>query len=120
MTLRRNSPATGKSLLQQLKAGNFLNNKFAPLRDSPAAALASDLIRKEARSAFLNAIILWLCDPKLAIVDEAQQMFLVNGSQNRFVHRWINAAWRRVPDDVNGAFHLFILIQNRRLCPIVM
>ena len=109
MALRRNSAAAGKSLIQQFKAGNLLNNKFAPLRDSSAAALASDLIGKEVRSAFLNAIILRLCDPKLIVVDEAQHVFLVNGSQNRFVYRWINAAWRWVPDDVNRAFHLFIL-----------
>lgn len=109
MALRRNSAAAGKSLIQQFKAGNFLNNKLAPLRDSSAAALASDLVRKEAHSAFLNAIILRLCNPKLIVIGEAQQLFLVNGSQNRLVYRWINAAWRRMPDYMDRAFHLFIL-----------
>jgi|SRR5581483_754950 len=109
MTLRGNGTASGKSLLQQLKAGNLLNNEFAPLRDSSAAALASDLIGKEVCSAFLNAVILRLSDPELIVVDEAQHVFLVNGGQNRFMDSWINAAWRWVPDDVNRAFHLFIL-----------
>src|ERR1051325_3761420 len=119
MTLRRNSAAAGKSLIQQFKAGNFLHNKLAPLRDSSAAALASDLIRKKAHSAFLNAIILRLCNPKLIVVDEAQHVFLVNGSQNRFVYRWINAAWRWVPDDVNRAFHLFILHKIARFAQLL-
>ena len=76
MSLRGNSAAAGECLLQQFNAGHAVHDEFTPVRETSAAALAADLIREEGDYAFLNAIVLWLGDAKLAFVKKAQQPLL--------------------------------------------
>lgn len=68
MPLRGNSTTAGKCLLQQFNTGHAVHNEFTPVRETPAAALAADLIREKGYYAFLNTVILWLGDAELAFV----------------------------------------------------
>jgi len=61
------------------------------------------------RHIFLYAIILRFRDANLALVKEAQQPLPMNGAQDEFMSIRINLRRRRMPDDVNGTAHLFIL-----------
>ena len=78
MSLLGDCPAAGERLLQQLKPGNALHRKLAPVRQAAAAAFACDLIGKEIYRPLLNAIIMRLYDSDFIEIDKPQQALLVN------------------------------------------
>ena len=82
MSLRRDRPAAGKGLLQQLKSRNARHRKLTPVRQTTAAAFTCNLIGKEVHGPFLNAIIMRLYDSNFIEISKPQQASLMNGRQD--------------------------------------
>ena len=109
MSLRRNRPAAGEGLLQQFNFGHAPHHELAPVRQGAAAALARKLISEEVHSALLNAVILWLNDANLAVVEKPQQSFLKNGCQDALMNSRIDCRRSRMPYYTNWTMHWLII-----------
>ena len=109
MSLRGDSPAAGEGLLQQVKPRNARHGKLAPVRQRAAAALARELIGKEVYSALLNAVILWLDDANLAVIEKPEQSLLMNGRQDALMNSRIDCGRSRMPYYTNWASHTSII-----------
>jgi hypothetical protein len=97
MSLRRDNPAAGKSLIEQFNAGHPRNGKLAPVRETTAAAFPCDLICKEVHHLFLNAIVMRLRDTQLVLIQETQQPPLMNGAQDELMNGRVHGCGRRMP-----------------------
>jgi len=109
MSLRRNRPAAGEGLLQQFKPGNARHGKFAPVRETTAAALTCDLIGKEIYGLLLNAIIVRLYDSDFIEIGEPQQASLMNGRQDALMNARIDCGRSRMPYYADWASHWFMI-----------
>src|SRR5690242_10554336 len=109
MSLRGNSPAAGKRLLEQFKLGNARDSKLTPVRQATAAAFARDLVRKQVHGPFLNAIIMRLCDSSLIEIDKPQQALLMNGRQDMLMDSSVHIGRGRMPYYTNWASHRLII-----------
>ena len=97
MFLGRDRPAAGKRFIQQFNAGHTQNGKLAPVRQRTAAAIACDLVSKEVRRPFLNAIVLRLHDSIFIVIAKAQQPSLMNRRQDQLMDSGIHIRGRRMP-----------------------
>src|SRR5690349_6746952 len=108
MFLRRNRPATGKGFIQQFKVGHAQHGKLAPVRQTTTAAFTCSLKRKKVRDSLLNAIVLRLHDSLFTVIVKAQQSSPMNGRQDQFMHRRVDASRRRMPYYVKRSPHSMI------------
>jgi hypothetical protein len=110
MSLRGDSPAAGERLLQQFKPGNARHGKLAPVREAAAAAFPCDLIRKQVRRPFLNAIIMRLYDSGLIEIGKPQQALFMDRRKDMLMDSRIHIGRRRMPYYMQRASHGFIII----------
>src|SRR5579864_333871 len=115
MSLRRNSPAAGEGFVQQFNFGHAPHCELAPVRQCAAAALTRKLIGEEVHSALLNAVILWLNDANLAVIEKPQQSLLMNGGQDALMNSRIDASRGRMSYYMNWASHCFIISDLRHV-----
>lgn len=105
MFLRRNRPATGKGVIQQLKAEHAQNGKLAPIRQTTAAAFTCSLKRKEVRDSFLNPVVLRLHDPLFIVIGKPQNAFPMDCCQDELMNSRIYVSGGWVPYYVDWAAH---------------
>jgi len=109
MLLRRDRAAAGEGFVQQFNFGHALHCELAPVRQCAAAALTRKLIGEEVHSALLNAVILWLDDANLAVIEKPQQSLLMNGRQDALMNARIDCGRSRMPYYADWASHWFII-----------
>lgn len=109
MFLRRDRAAAGEGFVQQFNFGHAPHRELAPVRQCAAAALARKLIGEEVHSALLNAVILWLDDANLAVIEKPEQSLLMNGRQDALMNARIDCSRSRMPYYTNWASHTSII-----------
>lgn len=92
MLLGRNRSAAGEALVQQFNAGHTQDGKLTPVRQTPAAAFATSLIREEVHDTFLNTIVVRLDDSILILIGKTQQTSLMNGRQDQLMSLGIHGS----------------------------
>ena len=74
-------PVPGKRAVQHGEAGNACDSKVSPVGKPSRVADAADLIGKQLRHIFLDAIIVRLNDPLFPFENELDETFLANRGQ---------------------------------------
>lgn len=115
MFLRRDSPAAGEGLVEQFNFGHVLHRELAPVRQCAAAALARELIGEEMHNALLNAVILWLNDANLVVIEKPQQAFLMDGAQNELMNSRIYVRRRWVPHYMKRSLHSSMICEFQNI-----
>jgi hypothetical protein len=113
MLLRGDGPGAAEVLWQQFNIGHALHGKLPPVRQTAAAAFATDLKCKKVRHAFLNTVILRLHDSIFTVVCKTQQASLMDGRQNKIMNSSVHTSRRWVPYYANRPAHCLTICEFR-------